>query len=293
MKTKCVSIIIPTYGRALRLVETVRSVLSQDYEDIEVIIVDDNGEGQDDQIATQKELHTIGDPRIKYIILDKNHGGSYARNRGVDSSNGEYICFLDDDDLFEPQKTRKQVEYLNAHPTMVGCFCDHIRRFEETGKEIRYHSPYSGRMLKELLLFKVDACSGSTLMVRRSAFFSLQGFQEDLRRNQDYEFITRLNFIGEIGLIPEPLVIINTHSGSNRLPNFRGIEYNRTLYLKTIKHIIQAQTKEIQYEVHYTNTLFLFISAIKTRSLSGMAKYCLPAITNWRFFYYLYNKLKK
>ena len=95
-----VSVIIPTYKRSKSLNRAIDSVLSQTYPNIEIIVVDDNGKGSKYQLETEKSLEKyIKTDKIKYIIHDVNRNGSAARNTGFKHSRGEYINFLDDDDV--------------------------------------------------------------------------------------------------------------------------------------------------------------------------------------------------
>ena len=102
-----VSIIIPTYNREKSISKSIKSVLNQTYNDLEVIVVDD---GSTDN--TEKIIKGIKDTRIKYIKLDKNKGACYARNVGIKKATGKYIAFNDSDDIFHKTKIEKQVMYL-------------------------------------------------------------------------------------------------------------------------------------------------------------------------------------
>ncbi len=112
-----VSVIIPTYNRAQLLVEAVNSVLAQTHQDFEIIVVDD---GSTDDTA--EVIQNIPDPRIKVISQD-NAGRSVARNRGLQAAIGTYIGFLDDDDLYLPEKLAREIAFLDSHPEidMVAC----------------------------------------------------------------------------------------------------------------------------------------------------------------------------
>lgn len=104
-----ISIVIPTYNRVQLLIETIDSILSQTYSNFELIIVSD---GATDN--TKYKISELKDTRIKFIELDKNYGyPAKARNEGVNISNGKYIAFCDDDDLWEKNKLEKQVDYIN------------------------------------------------------------------------------------------------------------------------------------------------------------------------------------
>ena len=107
-----VSIIIPTYNGADKICAAVDSVLNQTYENIEVIVVDDNGEGTENQRLTAKAMEKYRDnPKVQYLVHKVNKNGSAARNTGIRASKGEFLGFLDDDDLFLPEKTQKEVAF--------------------------------------------------------------------------------------------------------------------------------------------------------------------------------------
>lgn len=288
-----VSVVIPTYGRADLLIKTVNSVLQQTYDNIEIVVVDDNGKNTPNQLATESKLQTISDKRLKYVPLDLNHGGSFARNVGARSSSGEYICFLDDDDEFEPTKIEKQIKLLCIDESLVACYCNHRRKNHITGQDTVYENDKSGNLLLDVLLFRIDVCSGSTLMVRRHIFDQLNGFTETLSRFQDYEFLTRLCALGKIGLVAEPLVIINTHQGSYRNKTFRREEADRKKYLQIIRPQIDCLSPKDKKAVQFANNTYLFVSAVKLRSLRGVVKYSLKCGLNVRFLKFVFGKAKK
>ena len=95
-----VSIVIPTYGGSDCVKRAVDSCLSQSYSYLEIIVVDDNGEGTESQVKTYNSLSSlIESNKIRYICHEVNKNGSAARNTGVKASTGEYIALLDDDDV--------------------------------------------------------------------------------------------------------------------------------------------------------------------------------------------------
>lgn len=110
---KTVSVIVPTYKRNKYIIRALESILSQDYPDIEIVVVDDNGRGNPNQIETEKALSVyINDKKIKYVCNEQNVGGALARNHGIQESTGEYITFLDDDDVYLPGKISVQVKAM-------------------------------------------------------------------------------------------------------------------------------------------------------------------------------------
>ena len=111
MSSPKVSIIIPGYNQADFLDETIQSVLKQTYPNIEVVIVNDASPDNTDEVVRQ-----FNDPRIKYIVHEKNSGLATTRNTGIRNSTGEIIALLDGDDIFHPEKIQKHVDFLETHP---------------------------------------------------------------------------------------------------------------------------------------------------------------------------------
>lgn len=112
-----VSVIIPTYNREHVVQDAIRSILAQTFVDFEVIVVDD---GSTD--STASAVRAIKDPRVRLVRHARNRGIPQARNTGLDQARGEYIAWLDSDDVARPDRLQAQVRYLAEHPSvaMVG-----------------------------------------------------------------------------------------------------------------------------------------------------------------------------
>ena len=106
-KASLVSIVVPAHNAASCIDDTIHSVLGQTYENWELIIVDDCS--SDDTLEVLKQFKS---DKIKIIALKKNVGAARARNRGVSAARGRYICFLDADDLWQPSKLERQIEFM-------------------------------------------------------------------------------------------------------------------------------------------------------------------------------------
>ena len=108
-----ISVIIPTYNRGNIIINSIKSALNQTFKNLEIIVVDD---GSTDN--TKEKLAQIKDERLKYIKLEKNTGGSNARNIGIKNATGQFISFQDSDDILYPEKLEKQMKNLinkNSH----------------------------------------------------------------------------------------------------------------------------------------------------------------------------------
>lgn len=188
-----VSVIIPTYGGGQYLQRAIDSVLNQTYQNIEIIIVDDNGVDTPNQIATGKVVEDYKDNlRVKYVCHDVNKNGSAARNTGFAYSNGEYIALLDDDDEYLPNKIEKQVEdleRLDSSYALVYC------RFKAvfTDKVVTSKLGGTGNVFYDLMMHKMIIGSSSLLM-HRHVWREMNGFDESFKRHQDYEFTARIAF---------------------------------------------------------------------------------------------------
>lgn len=105
-----VSIIVPVYNAEKFLKDTINTVLSQTYNNWELILIDDCSTDNSKDLI---EKYVKKDARINYFKQEKNGGPAFARNKGIELSNGRYICFLDADDLWEKEKIEKQVNFMN------------------------------------------------------------------------------------------------------------------------------------------------------------------------------------
>ncbi|MBU4376294.1 MAG: glycosyltransferase family 2 protein, partial [Candidatus Omnitrophica bacterium] len=120
-----VSVIIPAYNCAKFVDGTIISVLKQDFSDYEMVIIDD---GSTDN--TYEAISRFSDRRIKYIH-QINQGVGAARNTGIQKSNGEYLCFLDCDDIFLANSISKRVAFLDKYKEVMLVFSDHSREYDK------------------------------------------------------------------------------------------------------------------------------------------------------------------
>lgn len=199
MPQPLVSVIIPTFNRAHVVHEAIESVLTQTYSRLEVIVVDD---GSDDQ--TSKVVRAFG-AAVAYI--QQPHAGvSAARNRGVTASQGAYLAFLDSDDLWLPGKIAAQVALFEQQPRTHVCYTDEIwiRRGVRVNPG-RVHQKHSGW----IFLPSLPRCiiSPSSIMMRRTLWERLGGFDEALPACEDYDLWLRLTAVEPVALLPERLIV--------------------------------------------------------------------------------------
>ena len=191
MTDPLVSVVVTTFHRARFLPEAIESVLSQTYKNIELIIVDDNGEGLPDQLATQQAISKIDDPRIRYHALKQNAGASSARNAGVKIASGYYVAFLDDDDIILPEKIAKQVDYMNTHGAEYGGCGTWLKRTYNNGAEFEFKPP-DGIDVFLAGIKREQTYQTSTFFFKRAALTDIGLFDETFRGLEDPELIIRI-----------------------------------------------------------------------------------------------------
>lgn len=189
--TKKVSVIVPTYKRSEFLQRAISSVLNQSYKNIELVIVDDNGSGTQDQIETEKNIKSVfgDDERIKYIKNEKNVGAAQSRNNGIKNSSGDYICFLDDDDVFLPDKIEGQLKFMMDNDLEMS-FSD-IKMYDDNDRQVdaRINSRYVKSTDKESLLkahLKHHLTPTDVYMYRRDGYDKTGGFKAGMIIGEEY-----------------------------------------------------------------------------------------------------------
>jgi glycosyltransferase involved in cell wall biosynthesis len=195
-----VSVIIPTYNRVAWVTEAVASVLAQTYGNFELLVADD---GSTD--GTAAALAKFGG-EIKVIHGETRRGVSAARNLGAAAATGDWLAFLDSDDLWLPDKLARQVEYLRAHPELVICQTEEIwiRNGVRVNPPRRCRKVAGDIFLPSLRRYLV---SPSAVMLRHRLFEAMGGFDETLPAAEDYDLWLRVAWRYPVGLVPEPLII--------------------------------------------------------------------------------------
>lgn len=255
-----VSIIIPTYKRPNMLGKAIESAINQTYEDIEVIVVDDNDSNSKYRKQTEEVVRKYIDlENFKYIKLEKNSGGCVARNVGLNNSNGEYINFLDDDDSFELNKIEKQIEVFfgNDNLAVVGCFAKvidskgELKRIEK--EELR------GDVFKYQLAKNI--CTTSLALIKKEVLIKCGGFEQMPSSQEHLLFIKIFSINPFYDYIPETLVNINHHMGerisSNNKKPLGAIALFE--YVKQYFNILDSKERKFVKESHYENILRSYI----------------------------------
>jgi glycosyltransferase involved in cell wall biosynthesis len=194
-------VIIPVYNGEKTIQETIESVLNQTFSNFELIVINDGS-----QDSTLDILARIQDSRLK-VFSYPNAGLSASRNRGISHACGEFIAFLDADDLWTPDKLEAQLKAMEANPKAVLAYSwtDFIDESGQLLERSIYHT-VTGDVFAELLVHNFVG-SGSNPLIRKQAFADLGGFDESLTAAEDWDMYLRLAARYQFVAIPSPQVL--------------------------------------------------------------------------------------
>lgn len=245
-----VSVIIPTYNRVSTIEKSVRSVMNQTYQNLEIIVVDDGSTDGTDAVMNSliKE-----DSRIRFIANDSgSHGPSQARNYGVKAAAGDLISFNDSDDEFRPDKTKAQVDAMINNQADF-CFC--------TKKKGESLSPWKGfrqtDICTELILYK--CYSGTQSIMVKAELMKQLLFDESMNCNEDWELLIRLTDGYKGAFVSDILVDVDDTPGSVGSSAERGtlmmkytMSKHAALYAK-----YPASAQKMQAQIKYSEAVAL------------------------------------
>lgn len=215
MNNEPVSVIIPTYNRATTIERSVRSVVNQTYNNIEIIIVDDGSVDNTEDI-----IKSINDPRVTYY-KQENMGCSAARNNGVKYAKYDIIAFHDSDDEWMPDKLEKQMGYWDQHPEYDVIYCQY-RYIRPDGLMGIIPSNNDLTQLEgdifNYLLYR-NTVGAPTVLMKKELFFEVGGFSLELMSLEDWELAIRIAENHMFGFVNEPLmnVYVQENSVSSRI----------------------------------------------------------------------------
>lgn len=206
-----VSVVIPTRNRWSLLAGTIRSALAQEDVELELVVVDD---GSTDE--TPRRLADLREPRLRVLRNDKSLGVARARNRGIASATGEWVAFLDHDDLWSPRKLRAQLDAAAASGA-VWAYGGGVLVDEDGAVLSVQVPPPAGEVEHELLRLNAIPCGGSNVVARTEVVRELGGFDEALGNSEDWDMWLALSGAGGAAAVPEPLVAFLVHPAGRQL----------------------------------------------------------------------------
>lgn len=257
-----ISVVIPVYNGERTIEETIASVLAQTFTDFELIIINDGSQDNTVEII-QQIIKETADPRIK--LYSYNNGGLAAsRNRGIDKSQGEYISFLDADDLWTKDKLASQYQALQAHPQAAVAYSG-TDWIDEAGNFLKHSSPpsLSGDIYGVLLLSNIVG-SGSNALIKKGVLSITGGFDESLKASEDWDFLIRLAAKYQFIRIDTPQILYrqSPNSMSSKL------SYQEQETMKVIRKSFRQAPPHLQYlkRISLSNT-YIYLSYKSTEGL--------------------------
>jgi len=290
-----VSVVLITYNRANFLPDSIGSVLLQAHTNLELIVVDD---GSSDD--TQKVIDEFQDPRIKYYYVEHCGFLTKLRNYGIKHSHGNYIAFLDSDDIWRKDKISDQL-IISRHEKIGFSFCD-VEEFDEKGiirRSIYNSSPrksmvYNGNIFQryiggEFIIYP------STIFFKRTCLAKTGMLNEEISTG-DNEFFMRLALHFEAFMIPKPLVKIRKHQGNLSKSNVEEGTSEMLSALNQFKelgHLSNRKYRMMKFRFHYVRGLFFLQKGKKSKArieFLNCAAMNLFAIKPWvRYFQSFFN----
>lgn len=204
------SVVIPTYNCAELLRRALLSVQAQTLQDLEVLVVDNHSTDH-----THEVVLSFNDPRIKSLKIQNNGIIAASRNLGIKTAKGQWVAFLDSDDVWHPEKLRKVKNAIDVSPeAILVCHNEYAVTNGVPGKLLRY-GPYVEKMY-ERLLFSGNTLSTSATTIRKDILLKTNGFSEEeaFVTVEDYEYWLRLAREGHFLFIEEPLGEFHIHDNN-------------------------------------------------------------------------------
>ena len=263
-----VSVVISTYHGVENIERAVKSVLSQTYPNIELIIVDDNGEGTEAQIATYNIIKKYDN--IRYICHKKNKNGSAARNTGIKTAKGEYVALLDDDDAYKPDKIAKQMTSMLEENESSLCYTGMNIHYPD-GRVVTVVQDSKGYLFKDVMLRKICGQT-STLLFKKEAALSIGGFDESFNRHQDWEFLDRMAYKFKFTVVPE-VCVDRYFLTRNRANTPEKFEKNRIFYLKKMKPYIDLLDRDTRKQLVFGHYRAIGKEYLKQKKIAKACKY--------------------
>jgi glycosyltransferase involved in cell wall biosynthesis len=262
------TVILPTYNRAAMLDTAVQSVLVQTYPDFELIVVDDHSTDN-----TRQVIDSIADPRLVYMFNQRGKGGASARNTGIFQARGQWVAFLDDDDLWFPEKLEVVYDKIRSVDSDVGLIYSAFQIHHPYGTVETRIPKYEGK-LRDELFFKNVIGGFFTAVIRKDILWQVNGLDERFPAMQDLELYIRVTLVTKIAAINQPLVKVQRHN-TDRISLSMAKRVEAATLMKGKYHHLISNDRRLRHRIEAD----LFIFGI----LSGDFKTVWRA-TGWVFF---------
>ena len=285
-----VSVIMPTYKRSEKLIRAIESVLTQTYTNIELLLVNDNEPGDEyTEKLKQRVKEYENDPRFHLIIQEKHINGAVARNVGIRRARGQYIAFLDDDDWWEKDKLKQQVEVLSSLDEDWGGVSCKFTLYDQNGNVIGKTSKYKdGYIFKDILYLLSDVATG-TLLLRHKALDCAGYFDEKLLRHQDLQLLVSFTSKYKLKEVDQFLHCVDVSDTQNRPDPEKLIRYKKAFF-ESIKPVMDSLCESERKSVYAMHKYELGYIYLKNGDKKNSIKNCLAVFSSPRTIIYAAQK---
>lgn len=262
MESIKVSVIITTYGGDWKLIRAITSVLEQDYQNFEIIVVDDNQPESKGRIQTEYYIGEFAnEKKVRYIKHEFNKNGAAARNTGIRAAQGDFIAFLDDDDYYLKDRLSASLNYLENNPTYDGVCASVIKLKSGSIAGLVKNDGVSYLTPRDLIVNQNILGTGSNIFVRRSSIEAIDGFDERFERFQDVEFMIRFCEKYKVGFLDRILMVKDI--AGYRVPSYEKIKISLKMFCDKFKKEIESLNDSDRKEFWEDRYSYLFSLAVQ------------------------------
>ncbi len=281
MSAPLVSVIVPAYDRLAHLRAAIESVRSQSCDRWELVVADD-GSAE----PTREYLASLAtDARIRVVWLAHTGNPSAVRNAAIRAASGEFLAFLDSDDLWLPRKLERQLAHFDAAPGH-GWSYTQVQRIDAEGRAassdgVRPWRAFEGNIIEPLL--RVEALVAMpSVMARRELVLAAGGFDDAQRFCEDYDLWLRLAVRSPASALSEPLACVRVHADNYSQDRIGAYEGWMRLYAKHAAALVEPRLRRICRERHAQSALAL--ASLQHRAgatRSALRTFGAAAATGW------------
>ena len=283
-----VSVIIPTYKRADKLKRALDSVCNQTYRSLEILVINDNDNNDEYTKKLLALFETITDPRVKLVFQECHINGAAARNAGIKKAKGEYIAFLDDDDMWAHNKLQRQIETFELLDESYGAVSVLFTSFLDD-KTISRSIPYKdGYIWENILLRRCDVTTCS-IMIRHEALDKSGYFDERLSRHQEIQLLAFLSHEYKIYLLREYLLSVDAWGENN--PTSDKIIKVKKDFFQSVRPLLEKLPKKRQKRIIIMHNFEIAFVFLREKKFIQCMKYLVPLFSSPITLYYAIERV--
>lgn len=265
------SIVIPVFNREETIAETVGSCLAQDYPHVEVVLVDDGSTDASLAICEGLAAERHSEGKTVRVFHQSNAGACAARNRGMAIATGEFLLFLDSDDMIPSRKLSIQIAAMER--TRVDCSISDYQTIDASGQVI---SVYRNNLAPTEFITRLKCPSNSAILMRRSSLRVGLQWNISLKRMQDFDFMLRyLSGVKTWAYVPEPLYQYRLHNG----PRISDTYLEGMPYLEMFRSMMRHLHLNPPARLNRVTLLARYGAMLLRAHIKDMASRILPAST--------------